>query len=117
MTGLLTHGFVYAGINLDRMRPITSYQGFFQHMILLIEAFWSKAHGWEPMSHIDSFGRWFADAVHFGCPTIGLIAFCLISRSRIGRTWWKPVMVAAAFTAMANVLLAYGPKAPAEWIA
>ncbi len=107
VAAVLAHGFVYAGCNLDRIEPIDSYQGFFQSAILILEAGWSKMNGWEPQSHIQSFGPWFAKAVHFGCPTIGFILFCLVSRQGIGRSIWKPFTIVSLFTAATIPLYAW----------
>jgi hypothetical protein len=104
VVAVLTQGFVYGGCHFDRIQPTTTYIGLFQHTILVIEAVWSKAHRWDPLSHVDHFGRWFAEAVHCGCPTLGFAVFCLISGRRVGRDVWKPLGIVAAFTAAAGLI-------------
>lgn len=116
LTVVMTHGFVYAGCRMDLTLPAGRYQGFFQTAILLIESLWSKTHGWEPLSHIYRFGPWFAKAVHFGCPITGFIAFWLLSRHRIGRKSWKPLVIAAAFASLYALMLPKGLTHSAVWV-
>ena len=91
----LAHGLVYAGIHFDRSPPALSYYGLCREVLVAVDWVWSKAHGWPPLSHIDEFGRFYAGAVHVGCPLIGFILFWLVSRYRMGSKIWKPLAIVA----------------------
>jgi hypothetical protein len=89
---------VFSGMNLNAPLPISTYQGFFQHMLLATERLWSYAHGWQPMSHIHDFGRFYAPAVHLICPLIGFALFWITSRHEVGINFWKPLAIALLLT-------------------
>ena len=91
---LLTHGMVYSALDLSEALPISTYKGFFQHLLFAIERLWSYVHGWQPMSHIEAFGRFYALTVHLLCPLIGFALFWTISRYNVGRNIWKPTAIA-----------------------
>src|SRR5580700_277255 len=91
VAAVFTHGMVFSGMNLDEPLPISTYQGFFRHMLLAIERLWSYAHGWQPMSHIDDFGHFYANTVHLICPLIGFALFWIVSRHKVSITFWKPM--------------------------
>ncbi|MGA3017540.1 MAG: hypothetical protein ABSF62_10515 [Bryobacteraceae bacterium] len=94
VAAVFTHGMVFSGMNLNGPLPISTYQGFFQHMLLTTERLWSHAHGWQPMCHIDDFGRFYAQTVHLICPLIGFALFWIISRHKVGINFWKPMAIA-----------------------
>lgn len=108
VAAVLTHGSIYAAIDLSTLRPMSTYRGLFQHMLLAVEHLWSTAHGWAPLTHFDAFAMFYARAVHLLCPLIGFGVFWLISRHRIGWSIWKPLAIAVAFTTPLYALL-YSP--------
>ncbi len=63
VAAVLTHGMVFSGVNLNEPLPVSTYQGFFRHILLATERLWSYAHGWQPMSHTHDFGRFYAPFV------------------------------------------------------
>jgi hypothetical protein len=95
---ILTHGMVSSALNLSELLPISTYHGFFQHVLLAMERLWSYAHGWQPMSHIDTFGHFYAHTVDLICPLIGFSLFWMISRRKVGIELWKPVGIALLLT-------------------
>jgi len=98
LAAVATHGTVYSGTHLDGPLPISTYQGFFQHIVLAIWRLWNQAHGWEAgLGHADDFGRLLAPAVFFVCPVLGFLAFSFVSRTSIGWHWWRPLAIAIAF--------------------
>ncbi len=112
--GLLTFGFVSAGCRMDP--GAAGYQAFFQSTILFIESLWSKAHGWQPLSHIRNFGPWFAKAVHLGCPILGYAVFALFGRLRTRLTVWKPLGIAALCTGLYALILPHGFPLSVLWL-
>jgi hypothetical protein len=98
VAAVFTHGTVFSAMNLNVPLPISTYQGFFQHMLLATERLWSYAHGWQPMSHIDDFGRFYAHTVHLICPLIGFALFWIVSRHKVGIKFWKPIGIALLLT-------------------
>jgi hypothetical protein len=98
VAAVLTHGMVFSAVNLNDSLPISTYQGFFQHMVLATERLWSYAHGWQPMSHIHDFGRFYAPTVHLICPLIGFALFWIASRRKVGINFWKPLAIAVLLT-------------------
>jgi hypothetical protein len=81
MAAIFTHGIVYSAVN-ERL-PISGYEGFFQHILLAAERLWSYAHGWQPMSHIRDFGRFYGPTIQLICPLIGFALFRMISRRQV----------------------------------
>jgi hypothetical protein len=94
VASILTHGMVSSGMHLNEPLPISPYQGFFRYVLLATERLWSYAHGWQSMSHIDEFGRFYAQTVHLICPLIGFALYWVISRHKVGINFWKPVAIA-----------------------
>ena len=101
IAAVLTHGLVYSGINLNvsKLMPTATYQGFFERMLVAAWAVWAQLRGFEPMSHLEEFGRFYAYLVILSCPLIGFGIFCLGSRQKISEQWWKPFAIAILFTA------------------
>ena len=98
MAAVFTHGMVFSGMDLNEPRPISTYEGFFQHVLLATERLWSYVHGWQPMSHIEEFGRFYAHTVHLICPLIGFALFWILSRHKVGFKFWKPIGIALLLT-------------------
>lgn len=98
VAAVFTHGAVFSGMYMNGPLPISTYQGFFQHMLLATERLWSYAHGWQPMSHIHDFGRFYAQTVHLICPLIGFALFWIVSRHKVGINFWKPIGIALLLT-------------------
>jgi len=98
VAAVLTHGMVSSGLNLNEPLPVSTYQGFFQHVLLAMERLWSYAHAWQPMSHIDAFGHFYAHAVRLICPLIGFSLFWMVSRRKVGSEFWKPIGIALLLT-------------------
>jgi hypothetical protein len=98
VAAVFTHGMVFSGVNLNEPLPISTYQGFFQHMLLATERLWSYAHGWQPMSHIRDFGHFYAPTIHVICPLIGFALFWIISQHKVGINFWKPLAIALLLT-------------------
>ena len=94
VAAIVTHGMVYSALDLSNLSPISTYQGFFQHILFAIERLWSYGHGWQPMSHIRDFGGFYALTVRLLCPLIGFALFWVFSRCRVGRNIWKPMAIA-----------------------
>ncbi len=94
-----THGLVYSGIHLDPHQPAPSstYQGFFEHILLASWRFWNAVHGWEPLSRAGEFGNVLALATFLTCPLLGFLVFWLATRLPLGWAWWKPLAIATAF--------------------
>lgn len=95
IAGLLTHGMVYSAADISATLPLSTYRGFFQHALYVIESLWSAAHGWASMSHIEDFGRFYALLVHLGCPLAGFALVLAGWRRWTVGSVWKPVAVAA----------------------
>jgi len=89
-----THGVVLSAVNFNEPLPISTYQGFFGHIVSAVERLWSYAHGWQSMSHIHDFGWFLAPTSQVICPLIGFALFWAISQYRVGRNLWKPVAIA-----------------------
>jgi hypothetical protein len=98
VAAVFTHGMVFSAVNLTEPLPISTYQGFFQHMLLATERLWSYVHGWQPMSHIHDFGRFYAPTVQMTCPLIGFAIFWILSRHKLGIDFWKPMAIALLLT-------------------
>ena len=98
VAAVFTHGMVFSGVNLNEPLPISTYQGFFQHVLLATERLWSFAHGWQPMSHIRDFGRFYAPVVQLTCPLMGFALFWMLSRHELGFKVWKPMAIALLLT-------------------
>jgi hypothetical protein len=94
VAAVLTHGMVFSGMNWNELSPVSTYQGFFQHVLLATERLWSYAHGWPPMSHIRDFGGFYAPMVRLICPLTGFVLFWTISRRKVGIHFWKPLAMA-----------------------
>jgi hypothetical protein len=96
---LLTHGMVYSGIHLDPSKPLppSTYQGFFDNILLSIWNLWRRVHGWEPISHVEEFGSFYGHAVLLVCPLLGFGVFALASQQKVSWQLWKPLAIAAAF--------------------
>jgi hypothetical protein len=94
VAAVFTHGVVSSAVNLNEASPVSTYQGFFQYVLLATERLWSYAHGWQPMSHIHDFGRFYAPAVQLICPLIGFLLFWILSRHKVGINLWKPLAIA-----------------------
>jgi hypothetical protein len=98
MAAALTHGLVFSAVNFNEPLPISMYHGLFRHLLLAAERLWSYFHGWQPMSHIHDFGRFYAPTVQLICPLIGFVLFWIISRHKLGTDIWKPVAIALLLT-------------------
>jgi ABC-type Fe3+ transport system permease subunit len=98
VAAVCTHGMVFSAMNWNQPLPISTYRGFFQHVLLATERLWSYAHGWQPMSHIDDFGLFYAHTVHLICPLIGFALFWIVSRQKVGIELWKPLAIALLLT-------------------
>ena len=96
---VLTYGLVYGAMHL-------ASRGFFQWITWMFLSLWTRAHG-----DIDTFGRWYAHAVHLLCPAIGFGLFWLISRHQIGRRAWKPFAIAVVLACVPFTL-----HPPPEWV-
>ena len=93
-----THGMVSSALNLNERLAISTYHGFFQHVLFAMDRLWSYAHGWQPMSHIETFGHFYAHTVDLICPLIGFSLFWMISRRKVGSEFWKPIGIALLLT-------------------
>ena len=91
---ILTHGMVYCALDLSDGSSISTYKGFFEHILFAIERLWSYVHGWQSMSHIRDFGGFYALTVQLLCPLIGFAIFWTISGYNVGRNIWKPMAIA-----------------------
>lgn len=111
----LTHGVVLSAARFDEHLPISTYQGFFWHIVSAVERLWSSAHGWPPMSHIRDFGWFFAPTVQLFCPLVGFALFCAISRHRVGTGVWKPVGI-ALLLAIPNGYIGLIPAGALPWM-
>jgi hypothetical protein len=89
-----THGVVLSAVSFNEPLPISTYQGFFWHIVSAVERLWSYVHGWQSMSHVRDFGWFFAPTSQVICPLIGFALFWTISRYTVGRNLWKPVAIA-----------------------
>uniref|UniRef100_Q01Y71 Uncharacterized protein n=1 Tax=Solibacter usitatus (strain Ellin6076) TaxID=234267 RepID=Q01Y71_SOLUE len=98
VAAVLTHGMVSSAMNFHEPLPVSTYQGFFQYLLLATERLWSYAHGWQPMSHIRDFGHFYAPVVHLICPLIGFALFWTMSRHPAGIKFWKPLVISLLFT-------------------
>src|SRR5579884_456807 len=90
---IFTHGMVFAGLNWNQPSR-SAYRRFFQQALSAIERLWSYTHGWQPLSHIDRFGHFYAHTVHLLCPLMGFALFCLASRHKLDMWLWKPLGIA-----------------------
>ena len=115
MAAICTHGMVFSGINLNEPLPIWSYQGFFQNMLLTTERLWSYAHGWESMSHIGDFGKFYAVAVQLICPILAFALFWSLSRVKIGINAWKPMSIALVL-AFPTAYIFLAPTGTQPWL-
>jgi hypothetical protein len=95
---IFTHGMVFSAMDLSERLPISTYRGFFQHILFATEGMWSYAHGWQPMSHIRDFGHFYAPIIHLICPLIGFTLFWILSRHRVGVNVWKPLAISLLMT-------------------
>ena len=96
VAAVFTHGMVFSAMYFkEDALPISTYQGFFQHILLATERMWSYTHGWQPISHIRDFGSFYAPTVQLICPLIGFALFWIISRHKVGRNFWKPMGIAS----------------------
>ena len=98
VAAIFTHGMVFSGMYLNVNLPNSTYRGFFTHVLLATERLWSYTHGWQPMSHIDEFGRIYAHTVHLICPLLGFALFWIVSRHKVGFKSWKPIGIALLLT-------------------
>ena len=98
VAAVFTHGMVFSAVNFNEPLPVSTYQGFFRHILLATERLWSYAHGWQPMSHIHDFGRFYAPLVQLTCPLIGFVLFWVLSRHKVGFNFWKPMAIALLLT-------------------
>jgi hypothetical protein len=98
VAAVLTHGMVFSAVNFRDALRASTYQGFFQHLLLATERLWSYAHGWQPMSHIRDFGQFYAPTIHLVCPLIGFALFWILSRHKVGINFWKPMAIALLLT-------------------
>jgi hypothetical protein len=94
VAAVFTHGAVFSAANFREPLPVSTYQGFFQQMMLSTERLWSYAHGWQPMSHIRDFGWFYAPAVQLICPLLGFALFWILSRHKMDTHIWKPLAIA-----------------------
>ncbi|MDR3700337.1 MAG: hypothetical protein P4L56_11910 [Candidatus Sulfopaludibacter sp.] len=94
VAAVFTHGMVFSAVNFNDALPVSTYRGFFRHILLTTERLWSFAHGWQPMSHVRDFGRFYAPMVHLICPLIGFAFFWILSRHKLGGNFWKPAALA-----------------------
>ena len=94
VAAVITHGIVFSAMFFNEVLPISTYQRFFQQIVIAAERLWSYAHGWQPMSHMRDFGGFFALMVHLICPLIGFAVFWMLSRHKVGTKVWKPLAIA-----------------------
>jgi hypothetical protein len=92
--GVFTHGMVRSAMNLADRLPISTYLGFFQHIVFATERLWSRAQGLKSMTgDIYAFAGFYARMVHLLCPSIGFVLFWILSRHHVGRNAWKPLAI------------------------
>src|SRR5580700_11377237 len=60
------------------------------------------------MSHVDDFGRFYAQAVHLICPLIGFAIFWIISPHTRGTKWGKPMVTVVVLT-LAPIEIVFAP--------
>lgn len=111
----LTHGVVLAALSFNEPLPISTYQGFFWHIVSAVERLWSYAHGWQSMSHVRDFGWFFAPTSQVVCPLVGFTLFWTISRCRVGRNLWKPLAI-ALLAAIPNAYIHLVPAHALPWV-
>jgi hypothetical protein len=90
---ILAHGMAFSAMNLSEPLPISTYRGFFQQPLFVMERLWSYVNGWPSMSHIRDFGNAYAHMVHLICPLIGFALFWIVSRHHVGTNVWKPMAI------------------------
>lgn len=112
---VFTHGVVLSAMAFNEPLPLSTYQGFFWHIVLATERLWSWAHGWQPLSHIRDFGQFFAPAVHLICPLIGFALFRIFSRRQVGIHLWKPLAI-ALLLAIPNGFIGLVPGYALPWV-
>jgi len=112
---VLTHGVVLSAMTFNEPLPISTYQGFFWHIVLAAERLWSWSHGWQPASHIRDFGQFFAPTVQLICPLIGFVLFRIISRDKVGIHFWKPLAI-ATLLAIPNGYIDHVPVYALPWV-
>lgn len=98
VAAVFTHGVVSSAVNFNPSLPVSTYQGFFRHILVATERLWSYAHGWPPMSHIRDFGSFYAPVVQLTCPLIGFALFWILSRHKVGIKVWKSLAIALLLT-------------------
>lgn len=96
---VFTHGMVFSAVYFDGPLPASTYQEFFQQILVATEWAWSHAHGWAPMSHIRDFGHFYAPAIQLVCPLIGFGLYWWMSGKKVGRQVWKPLAIAGLLVA------------------
>ena len=95
LAAVFTHGLVSSAMYFkEEPLPIAAYQGFFQQILLATERLWSRAHGWQPLSHIQDFGHFYAPLVQLVGPLVGFALFWIMSRHKVGVDLWNPVGIA-----------------------
>jgi CDP-diglyceride synthetase len=110
---VFTHGMVYSAMNFSGPLPVSTYQGFFQQIMLVTERLWSYAHGWQPLSHIRDFGHFYAPVVQLICPLIGFTIFWILSRRRLSLAFWPALTIAFLLAVpLGFVLPVSGPGLP-----
>ena len=111
----LTHGVVLSAVSFNEPLPISTYRGFFWHIMSAVERLWSYCHGWQSMSHVRDFGWFFAPTSQVICPLVGYALFWAISRYRVGRNLWKPLAI-ALLAAVPNAYINLVPGHALPWI-
>jgi hypothetical protein len=115
VAAVFTHGLVVSGVHFDDPLPLSTYREFFRNILLATERLWSFAHGWQPMSHIQDFGRFYAPAVQLICPLIGFTLFWILSRHKLGPHLWKPLAI-ASLLAVPTTYLDWAPAGVWPWL-
>ncbi|MGO9257286.1 MAG: hypothetical protein ACLQU1_13415 [Bryobacteraceae bacterium] len=116
VAAVFTHGMVSSAVNLNEPLPISTYQGFFRHMLFATERLWSYAHGWQPMSHIAEFGLFYALTVRLVCPLIGFALFRITSGHKVGIDFWKPMAIASLPLTAPSSYIALVPGYAVPWV-
>ena len=75
VAAILTYRVVFAATHWRGTFSAAAYERFFQQVLAAVESVWSYAHGWQPMTHIDQFGHFYAPLVRLVCPLIGFALF------------------------------------------
>jgi len=112
---VLTHGLVISAVSFNEPLPISTYRGFFWHVVSAVERLWSYAHAWQSGSHVRDFGWFFAPTVQLICPLIGFALFWAISRYKVDANIWKPLAI-VVLLAIPNRYINLVPGHSLPWV-